>query len=39
MVAFSDEEIEWIERGLDRSPDSYFETFDISDKQTFGRVR
>lgn len=38
MTTFSDEEIVWIDGGLDRSPDSYFETFDISDKQR-GHIR
>lgn len=50
MTTISDEEIAWIDRRSDRSPDLYFETFDISDKQrgpirylrqqeTFERVR
>ncbi|KAG0226732.1 hypothetical protein BGW42_003456 [Actinomortierella wolfii] len=33
MTTLSDEEIAWINEGLDRSPESYFEAFDISDKQ------
>lgn len=33
MTTFSDEEMAWIGEGLDSSPDSYFEAFDISDKR------
>ncbi|KAF9404747.1 hypothetical protein BGZ76_006827, partial [Entomortierella beljakovae] len=38
MAAFSDEEIEWINKGSDKSPELYFEKFDISDKQR-GHIR
>jgi hypothetical protein len=38
MTTFSDDEIAWIDEGLNISPDSYFEMFDISDKQR-GHVR
>ncbi|KAF9091558.1 hypothetical protein BGX27_002015 [Mortierella sp. AM989] len=38
MAIFSDEEIEWINNELDKSPELYFEKFDISDKQR-GHIR